>query len=73
MAMHPPDVRNQIKVLEGDTFFISDDCGNVQEVGPYGLFHKDTRFLSRYWLEINGRVPSVLTSKEVDYFSAAFL
>jgi glycogen debranching enzyme len=72
MTEYPPDIRNEIKVLEGDTFFISDDCGNVRQLGPYGLFHRDTRFLSRYWVEVNGEIPLVLTSKEVDYFSAAF-
>jgi glycogen debranching enzyme len=72
MAEYPPDIKNEIKVLEGDTFFVSDDRGNVHEMGPYGLFPKDTRFLSRYWVEINGQIPSVLTSKEIDYFSAAF-
>jgi glycogen debranching enzyme len=72
MAEHPPDVRNEIKVLEGDTFFISDDAGNVSQPGPYGLFSRDTRFLSRYRLMINGQCPQVLTSREVHYFSAAF-
>jgi glycogen debranching enzyme len=72
MAEYPPDVRNEIKVLEDDTFFGSDDTGNVSQPGPYGLFSRDTRFLSRYQLMINGQCPQVLTSREVHYFSAAF-
>ena len=65
-------LRNEIKILEGSSFFVSDDQGNVAEVGPYGLFHKETRFLSRYWLELNGKTLNLLTSREVNYFSAAF-
>src|SRR5689334_15498535 len=71
MAEYPPDVRNEINVLEGDTFFIS-EAGNVAQPGPYGLFSRDTRFLSRYRLTINEQRPRVLTSREVHYFSAAF-
>ncbi len=72
MPEYLPYVKNEIKVLEGDTFFVSDGQGDVEALGPYGLFHKDTRFLSRYWIEINGRETQLLTSHEVDYFSAAF-
>jgi glycogen debranching enzyme len=72
MAKPPPDLRNEIKVFEGNSFFVSDDCGNVHDAGPYGLFYNDTRFLSRYWVEVNGQRPWVLTSKAVDFFSAAF-
>ncbi len=36
MAEYPPDIRNEIKVLDGNTFFISDDRGDVHHLGPYG-------------------------------------
>jgi hypothetical protein len=58
MAEYPPDVRNEIKVLEGDTFFISDDAGNVSQPGPYGLFSSDTRGgMSYHWPFRSAAVP----------------
>lgn len=72
MPQSPSDTGQGIRVLEGDTFFLSDDCGNVRAAGMLGLFHKDTRFLSRYWVEVNGRLPLVLTAREVNHYSAAF-
>jgi glycogen debranching enzyme len=48
----------------GDTFLVLDNHGDAgaAEGGPDGLFHQDTRFLSRLELTVNGREPLSLGS-----------
>ena len=60
-----------LTILEGSTFCISDDCGDIADP-VMGLFANDTRFLSRWILTINGARPLPLSSDRVEYFSAAF-
>jgi glycogen debranching enzyme len=61
-----------ITILEGSTFCICDELGDVGGWPTSGFFTDDTRFLSILRLSINGRRPLVLSSGKVDYFSAAF-
>jgi glycogen debranching enzyme len=69
----PPELGpDAISVLEGSTFMVSDSIGDVPRGTVAGLFHDDTRFLSRWELSIGGKRPSLLTSGTVDYYSAAF-
>jgi glycogen debranching enzyme len=63
---------DEIQILEGSTFMLSDPHGDIIEHTPSGFFHKDTRHLSGYRLTVDGVQPMVLTSGTVDYFSAAF-
>jgi glycogen debranching enzyme len=58
-------------ILEGSTFCICDDIGDVGDVTS-GLFADDTRFLSRLKLTLNGATPLPLSAGKVEYFSAAF-
>jgi glycogen debranching enzyme len=60
-----------LTILEGSTFCVSDDRGDITEP-VMGLFANDTRFLSRWLLTIDGARPLPLSSDRVDYFSAAF-
>jgi glycogen debranching enzyme len=60
-----------LTILEGTTFCICDDLGDVGEETS-GFFARDTRFLSLLRLLINGRTPLLLSSNKVEYFSAAF-
>ncbi|HJT05770.1 MAG TPA: glycogen debranching N-terminal domain-containing protein, partial [Stellaceae bacterium] len=48
----------------GDTFVVFDNSGDAQASGPAseGLFHEDTRFLSRLALVVNGVRPLLLSS-----------
>src|SRR6266850_8257952 len=48
----------------GDSFAMFDDFGDVLEVehSPAGLFHFDTRFLSRYFFTLEGHRPLILSS-----------
>jgi glycogen debranching enzyme len=60
-----------LTILEGSTFCISDDRGDFAG-DTQGLFAADTRRLSRLVLTINGHRPLLLSSRKVEYFSAAF-
>jgi glycogen debranching enzyme len=63
-----------ISILDGSTFVVSDRRGDI-EAGPeqpHGLFFADTRFLSRWVLTLEGRPLEVLSTDDVDYFSAQF-
>jgi glycogen debranching enzyme len=61
----------QHTILEGSTFCICDELGDVRET-THGLFADDTRFLSRLELTIDGKRPLLLSSGNVEYFSAAY-
>jgi glycogen debranching enzyme len=61
----------QLTVLEGSTFCICDELGNISQV-THGLFAEDMRFLSRLSATLNGKPPLLLSSGTVEYFSAAF-
>src|SRR4051812_7310632 len=63
-----------VKILDGSTFVVSDARGDL-DASPtelHGLFHRDTRFLSRWSLTIDGTVPSALSTDDLQYFSAQF-
>ena len=57
-------------ILEGSTFCICDDIGDVGDKAS-GLFAEDTRFLSCLKLRINGATPLPLSAGKVEYYSAA--
>ena len=61
----------QHTILEGSTFCICDELGDVRDT-THGLFADDTRFLSRLELTIDGKRPLLLSSGSVEYFSAAY-
>jgi glycogen debranching enzyme len=60
-----------LTILEGSTFCICDDRGDIAG-DTTGLYADDTRRLSRLVLTINGARPLLLSSGQVEYFSAAF-
>ncbi|HXD95701.1 MAG TPA: glycogen debranching N-terminal domain-containing protein [Candidatus Acidoferrum sp.] len=63
-----------ISILEGNTFVVSDRRGDV-EASPtdtHGLFHNDTRFLSRWVLTVDGQRPNVLSVDSLNYFATQF-
>jgi glycogen debranching enzyme len=61
----------ELRILEGATFCICDDLGDLHG-NVEGLFAEDTRFLSSLKLTINGKRPLLLSSDKIEYFSAAF-
>ncbi|HEY1332427.1 MAG TPA: glycogen debranching N-terminal domain-containing protein [Actinomycetota bacterium] len=70
---YPPELgAGALAILEGRTFMYSDALGDVPAGSIGGLLHDDTRFVSRWELSVNGRPLSLLKSRVVDFYSAAF-
>src|ERR671937_2852294 len=63
-----------LSILDGSTFVVDDRAGDVKTGidTPHGLFYRDTRFLSHWRLRLDGRALAVLSTDDVDYFSAQF-
>jgi glycogen debranching enzyme len=63
-----------VKILEGNTFVVSDDRGDIEAslTDPTGLFSFDTRFLSRWVLTVNGQRLTALSTDDLHYFQARF-
>jgi glycogen debranching enzyme len=63
-----------VKILDGNTFVVSDDRGDVRAsmTDPTGLFSFDTRFLSKWTLTINGEQLNSLSVDDLQYFEARF-
>ncbi len=69
----PPELgTDAIAVLEGRTFMFSDAQGDVPPGSIGGLVHDDTRFIGTWVLTLEGKPLSLLKSRAVDYYSAAF-
>jgi glycogen debranching enzyme len=63
-----------VSVLEGNTFVVSRRNGDV-DAGPgepHGLFHRDTRHLSRWLLTVDGKQLDPLSTDNTKSFSAQF-
>jgi glycogen debranching enzyme len=63
-----------VKILDGNTFVVSDDRGDIEASlsDPTGLFSFDTRFLSRWVLSIDGQRLNALSIDDLQYFEARF-
>jgi glycogen debranching enzyme len=63
-----------VSVLEGNTFVVGRRNGDV-DAGPgepHGLFHRDTRHLSRWLLTLDGKALDALSTDDTNSFSARF-
>jgi glycogen debranching enzyme len=60
-----------LTILEGSTFCLSDERGDIVEATS-GFFARDTRFLSRLVLRLDGHRPLLLSSGRTDHFAASF-
>ncbi|WP_213454123.1 amylo-alpha-1,6-glucosidase [Rhizomonospora bruguierae] len=65
---------DQVKILNGTTFMVSDGSGDVScsPASPMGLFAFDTRFLSRWQLTVNGQPLAPLSVDDLQYFETRF-
>ena len=63
---------SNITLVEGSAFAISDACGDMSPGAAQGLFFRDTRFLSRLEMRVNGLVPEPLAATGTEPFSAQF-
>lgn len=63
-----------VSALDGSTFVVSDRHGDIEESTDRvtGLFHEDTRFLSRWILTIGDIRPAVLSADALHYFRTQF-
>jgi glycogen debranching enzyme len=63
-----------ISILDGSTFVVSDRRGDIDAdpSQPHGLFHRDTRYLSRWRVTVNGLPPDPLSVENEQYFTAQF-
>src|SRR4051794_8178351 len=62
-----------VTLVEGSAFCISGRSGDILAGTPQGLFFRDTRFLSRFELRLNGQQPEPLAATPSDPFSAQFV
>ncbi len=63
-----------ISILDGSTFMVCDHRGDI-DAGidqPHGLFFRDTRFLSRWRLTLDGEPLQLLSVDDGTYFSSQF-
>src|SRR5947209_2317694 len=67
-----PGTTGTIALVEGSAFAISGRSGDMVPNLPQGLFFRDTRFLSRLELRVNGQAPEALEAEPLDPFSATF-
>ena len=63
-----------VKILDGNTFVVSDERGDIEAslTDPTGLFSFDTRFLSKWVLTVNGERLNPLSVDDLHYFEARF-
>ena len=61
-----------VTLVEGSAFAISGRSGDMVAGTPHGIFFRDTRFLSRFELRINGQQAEPLAAVTPDPFSAIF-
>jgi glycogen debranching enzyme len=60
----------QLIILDGWTFFCTEQNGDVEANRHDGYFFADVRHLSRWTLRVDGEPLEPLTARAVDYFSA---
>lgn len=63
-----------ISILEGNTFVVANRRGDIDATptDPHGLFHADTRYLSRWILTVDGEKLNPLSVDDVEYFRSQF-
>lgn len=62
-----------ITLVEGVTFCICEHSGDIRPGAEQGLFFRDTRFISRFELDLNGASLEPLTVHHLAPYAAAFL
>jgi glycogen debranching enzyme len=64
---------DRVTLVEGSAFLICAPTGNVAPVSAEGFFFRDSRFLSRWKLHVNGASPEVLATSTPEPYSATFV
>jgi glycogen debranching enzyme len=69
----PPELDPaHVAVIDGSTFAISEPNGDIRPGTVQGLFHRDTRWLDRFELLVDGAPAHALTWGQVEFTSAGF-
>ena len=69
-------MKDRVSILDGNTFLVSDDRGNIEPSYdfPTGLFSFDTRFLSTWFLTLDGqRLHALSIDDSLSYKTRFFL
>ncbi|BCW44935.1 glycogen debranching N-terminal domain-containing protein [Arthrobacter sp. StoSoilB5] len=61
-----------VSLVEGSNFCISLPNGDIHPEQPHGVFHEDTRILSRWVLTVNGQPIESLTAETKQPYRVAF-
>lgn len=61
-----------VQILDGQTFMLSDERGDVDGSPMTGLFHDDTRYLSRFELSFGGHSLTLLRSRKSNASAVVF-
>lgn len=61
---------DELVLLDGSTFFVSDCAGDATGLSATGFFYADVRHLAQWRLVVDGRAIRVLTVHQPDYYSA---
>ena len=69
----PPAPTGAITLIEGVTFCICEQTGDITPGGQQGLFSRDTRFLSRLELDVDGQRLEPLTVNYPAPYAAEFV
>jgi glycogen debranching enzyme len=62
-----------VTLVEGASFCIGPADGDLTGAGPYGVFFRDTRILSRWELRVDGERPDALAAMTSEPYRATFL
>ena len=62
-----------VTLVEGSTFCLSDQLGDIVPGGSHGLFFRDARLLSRWRLRLDSHSPHPLSVLTTDPFAARFV
>lgn len=68
-----PLTSGTVTLVEGSSFCISAENGDMHPEYPHGVFYKDTRILSRWKLTINGQPLEPLAAKTNEPYRALFV
>lgn len=61
-----------VTLVEGSSFCISSTNGDIHPEYPQGVFHEDTRILSRWNLTVNGQPLEPLAAQTKEPYRALF-
>ena len=59
-----------ITINHGSTFLVSEFDGSITDASDQGFYSRDTRYISRYQIYIDGRAWTLLNSGAIAYYAS---